>query len=188
MSIFREIVTFIKSLFTWLVVVSPWEQAVRVRLGKHVRVLGAGVHVRLPFVDNIFRQSTRRRISLIPTQTITTKDKKTITIGGAIGFEILDLLKLYQTLQDPEDTIIYEAMGHTAQFITSHDLDDCEPKDIQMEVAMKMNLATYGLGKEQFFLTDFAVVRTYRIMQGGGRDWKHGDELNTSRADGPGDD
>ena len=36
--------SYISNLLTWWIVLAPWEQAVRVRLGKHITVISAGIH------------------------------------------------------------------------------------------------------------------------------------------------
>ena len=184
MSIFREIFNAIIRMFTWLVVIAPWEQAVRVRLGKHVRILIAGVHLRIPFIDRIYRQSIRRRITLLGMQTLTTKDDVAVTISGAVGYEIVDLLKLYQTLHDADDTIAFETLGLISSFVITHNLADCRAESVQEYVVSKMNLESYGLGKQEFFLTGFAVVKTYRLLQGGVREWKAEPALMTTEHEG----
>lgn len=60
--LFGAIFRFFRQFQIW-VVVAPWEQAVRVRLGKHLSVLNAGVHLKLPFADLVYLQSVRLRIS-----------------------------------------------------------------------------------------------------------------------------
>ena len=186
MSIFREIFNMIIRMFTWLVVIAPWEQAVRVRLGKYVVVLKAGIHLRIPFFDRIYRQSIRRRITLIGMQTLTTKDGVAVTVSGAVGFEIVDLLKLYQTLHDADDTIAFETLGMISDFIISHDLDECRAEDVKASVENKMNLEDYGLGKQEFFLTGFAVVKTFRLLQGNVREWKVEGAFTTTNFEGQG--
>ena len=184
MSIFREIFNALIRMFTWLVVIAPWEQAVRVRLGKHVRILYAGVHIRIPFADRIYRQSIRRRISLLGTQTISTKDGIAITIASAIGYEIVDLRKLYESLHDAEDTISHEALGLISSFVVAHTIDECKAKDIEAHVIAEMDLGRYGLGRQEFFLTGFVVVKTYRLLQGGMREWTSGASLSTNDFEG----
>jgi hypothetical protein len=49
------------------VIVQPWEQCLRVRMGKHVRMLPSGFHWRLPLIDTVFKQSVRMRTAMLPT-------------------------------------------------------------------------------------------------------------------------
>ena len=57
-------------IFRWWVIVQPWESCLRVRLGRHVALLAPGVHWRIPYVDQAYRQSVRLRIAHLPTQTV----------------------------------------------------------------------------------------------------------------------
>ena len=52
---------FLKALQMW-VTIAPWEQGLRVRLGRRVKLLGAGVHLRLPVLDVLYIQTVRTRI------------------------------------------------------------------------------------------------------------------------------
>ena len=152
----RELLHQFGKLFLWFFVVAPWEQALRVRAGKYVRLLRAGIHLRLPFVDRVYLQSVRRRITMIPSQTLTTKCRKAITISGALGYEIVNLQKLYDTLHDAEDTICHEVMGLIAGFVIARRIEDCSAADLQAHVKSSLHLDQYGLGKQEFFLTCFA--------------------------------
>lgn len=180
-----ELVSRFTGIFRWWVSVAPWEQAVRVRLGKHVRVLGAGVHLRIPAVDRVFRQSTRRRFSSVPTQTVTTRDEKTVTISGALGYAIADVGALYNTVHQAEDTIQTEAQAAVARYVHAHDLAECSPITLEHVVTEALDLGRYGISGVEFSVTDFAVVKTFRLIQGEPKSYSHeGAYLSTALEDG----
>lgn len=184
MEAIRELFNQVGNLFRWWYLVAPWEQSVRVRLGTKVAVLGAGVHMRIPFVDRVFRQSTRRRFLNICSQTISTSDGKAVTISGALGYEIHDIGKLYDTLHDAQDTLEAECLGSVAQFVASRKIVEVQPALVQAHVMEVLDLERYGLGGVEFFITNFAVVRTYRLIQGQPKDWMYGKNLDTTLGDG----
>lgn len=184
MTSIRELFRELGNLLRWWVMVAPWEQAVRVRLGKHVRVLGAGVHLRIPFVDRVFRQTIRRRYATVPTQTVTTTDGRTVTVSGTIGYEIRDVGRLYNTLHHAQEALQSETQGRVARFISARAYDECRPPVIEAHVLEAMDLGRYGMGGLEFFITDFAAPMTVRLIQGSPRDWTDGDHLNTTREDG----
>lgn len=162
---------------------APWEQALRVRAGKHVKKIEAGIYLKIPFIDKIFKQSTRRRLSMIRPQTLTTKDGHTITLSGALGYNILDIEKLFETLHHPEDTLEAEVTSLVAEYIVQNDLAQCSPDVIEAYVRGKMNLEKYGLGEQQFFLSSFTRVRTYRLITGDIPSWSRGSDLDTSSSE-----
>lgn len=167
LSIFKQLT----QTLTWFVVVAPWEQAIRVRLGKHVRRLEAGTYLRIPFVDRVFKQSVRRRLSMVRPQTLTTMDRRVVTCAGAIGYSIGDLVKLYDTLESPNDTIENEVAGLVARFIGQTALSGITAKNLEEFVMAHLNLSKYGLEGQEFYLTSLATSKTYRFITGGMDSW-----------------
>lgn len=166
MNFVRDILGFVRSLLAWWFVVEPWEQAIRVRFGKNVRLFEAGIHVKIPFFDVVYTQNVRRRISDIPLQTMTTMDGKTMTIHGSIGYKILDVMKLHMTLHDAERSVQQEIMGHITHHIVNNNVVNCRPADIIDYVKKHANLEQYGLGDMDFFLTGMVSnVPTFRLIQ-----------------------
>ena len=186
MSIVRELLEGFRNLFRWWFVIAPWEQAVRVRLGKNLKLLGAGVHLRIPFIDRVYIQSIRRRMVYMPAQTLSTLDRKPLTIAGSLGYQIVDLLTMYQTVHQPKDTIIQETMSHVAEYVATHSLADCAPHEIESHVDRVTSLKEYGIKPTGFRITDFVVVRTYRLLMGEINRWEQeGLNMNESRGEVP---
>lgn len=166
MSIFQGILDFLKQLLAWWFVVEPWEQAVRVRFGKNVKLMYAGVHFKIPFFDVIYKQNVRRRVSGIPVQTLTASDGSPITVHGSIGYKICDVLKLQQTLHDAEVSVQQMLQGLITDYVVTHPAADCTPEKIISAVKERLDLSKYGLGEADFFLTGFvSSVPTYRLIQ-----------------------
>jgi regulator of protease activity HflC (stomatin/prohibitin superfamily) len=170
----KELINQILKLFTWLVIVAPWEQALRVRLGKRVRLLTAGTYFSIPFMDRVYRQSIRHRLTVIPPQILTSKDGKAISVGGAVGYAIADLQKLYNTLHNPDDTIQSAVAACVAEYVANHPAVECIPSDIETAVSQNLRLEEYGLTTGEFYITNFAVVRTLRVITGEIRGWSTG--------------
>lgn len=177
MSIIQEILSGIKQLFNWWIIIVPWEQGIRIRLGKHIKKLNEGIHFRIPFLDRVYKQSTRLRYVDTPIQTITTKDGKTITLSGTICYCIKDVLLLYQQLHHPDDTIMNLAMSEAAQFIRKIRLEEFDQSAMEQKIQESLNLEKYGLSDIKYSLIDCAVVRTFRIINA--QKWSSGDKLST---------
>ena len=177
---FAEIFQRIGQLFHWWIVVLPWEQAIRVRLGNRVSILKAGLHLKIPVIDVVFQQSIRKMTNLIRQQTMTTKDGKVITTSGGVTYTIESIERLYNSLQQASDVIETEFMGALAAYVREHDLHECKPGEMEFEVGKQVDLTKYGLSNAELFIVDFAVVKTYRFIQGGSRDYLlEGHSLNT---------
>lgn len=180
----RELIQQIGELFTWVIVVAPWESALRIRLGNRVSVLGAGCWFRIPFIDRIYRQSIRRRMSLIAPMVLTTTDGKTISVGAFLGYSIGDIHLMYDALHHAEATIEAEVSSMIAEVVTRNQLQGCLPPAIEDHVRKTLNLSKYGLRDVEFFVSNFAATKTYRLITGEMRNWMRGSELNTEVADG----
>lgn len=185
MNFLYQLLEFLRKLFDFLFVVEPWEQAVRVRFGKHLRLFGAGVHFKLPFFDRVYGQNVRRRVMPIGTQTTTTRDGKCVTINGSLGYRITDVLKLHQTLHDAEGSVLQEVSGKVHRYIAGHDVADCTPEKIMQAVGEALPLDKYGLGECDFFLSGYVSdVPALRLISESMGGWHPGSQLSTTSGNG----
>lgn len=145
----------------------PWEQAIHVRRGKHVRLRGAGLYFRIPFIDAVYKQTTRMRMVDTPMQTISSKDGTCVTIKSTIGYKILDVRCLYNTLYHPEMTLNSMSMGFIGEFVRNNDMADITPSTIEQEVRSKIDAESYGLCGFSVKVTSFAIVKTFRLIRDG---------------------
>jgi hypothetical protein len=152
------------SIKIWIIV-QPWQSGIRVRNGKHIKKLSGGIYFRLPYFDSVFVQENRLRVTEMPMQTLTSKDIKTITLNSSFGYSILDVGKLYETLYHPEKTLQNIAMSEVANFIWNNKLETITPESLEESVLLKLKAEDYGIKFEYFRITNFAVVRTYRLIQ-----------------------
>lgn len=176
----------IKNALTWWIVVVPWEQGVRVRLGKHRKLLGPGVHMRIPLVDKVFIQSTRTRYSSIPSQTLTTLDRKVVTISGLIAYGIVDLETLYNTLDHGEVAVESMAQGVISEAVGNTYLSHLDVAEVH-KLLLDMDLSRYGLSVVDASITDVVCPpKTYRLITGPlGREFFSTDQLDTQTETAP---
>lgn len=159
--------------FKWWFVLQPWEQALRVRAGRFITKFEGGLHFRIPYLDAIFKQNCRLRISDVPQQTITNASNETLTIAGALQYKVEDVTPLYTHLHMAEETLAYSVQSLVADYIATHTGDECDPHTVQQAInEIILNKFTeYGLTEIRFLLTDYARVRTYRIIMGDMTKW-----------------
>jgi hypothetical protein len=176
-----EFIRRFAEIFIWWTVIQPWEGAIRVRLGRWVQTLIPGIHLRIPYIDSIYRQTTRLRFCMMGVQTLSTIDNKTITLSASVGYRISDVWKLYDTLHHAEETIRQLAMSEIARFIQDRKVAECTPGAIETAVSQTLEFAQYGIAFEGVRLIDFAVVKTFRLIQE--QRYGIGDILDTNRRD-----
>lgn len=171
-------------LFVWWVVIQPWEEGIRVRLGKDRKRLHPGLRFRIPYIDSVYKQSNRLRWATMMPQTVTSRDGITVTVSGQLGYHITDVDKLYDTLHQAENGIRSIAQGAIAEYVFRHDYSECSPEAIARGVKDSLGLEKYGIGAERVQLTTFCRVKTYRIINDQHENiWE--DLLNTTRDDQP---
>ncbi|KKM16925.1 hypothetical protein LCGC14_1680890 [marine sediment metagenome] len=150
--------------FKWWVVVAPWEQGIRVRLGKEAFKLDSGIHLRIPFLDRVYVQSVRLRIITSGTRTISTSDGKIISLNLGIRFAVRDIKQLYSTIADPEKTLLNHASSLVAEYVFKTDSKNLSPKDLQDYVDINMVDDNWGLCNVSVHVIDFALTKTYRLI------------------------
>jgi len=115
----------------------------------------------------------------MPVQTIMTADGKTVTASGTVGFAINDIQRLYETLHHAEDTISNLAMAALANHVRELRLEECKPASLEQSVIGDIDLEQYGLCDVRVSILEFAVVRTFRLIQG--QKWSVGTAMETER-------
>ena len=155
---------FINELKFWMII-DPWDQAVRVRLGKYTKVLKGGVYFKIPVLDIFYVQSCRFRISSnADKNTVQTLDNKAVTFVIGIGYKIDDIFKLYNTLHHAEDTIKYMMRSEACKYVSLHNLVDIKLQQMTEALTQKLNLEEYGLSSVIVYITDLTYVKTYRLI------------------------
>lgn len=185
MNIVRALLQSVGNLFRWWIIVVPWEQALRVRSGKRVTHLHAGIHFKIPLWDRIYLQSTRLRLVNLPSQTLMMKDGRIVVVSARLGYSIQDLLLLYQTLDQPDGTISSMAAARFAEVMAGLPSEnDLGLEALGDKVASGLDFMRFGLCDVSFHITDFAYVKTYRLITGSADGWDHGAPLKTHVHDG----
>lgn len=161
----KDLIEYIFNFVKIWIIVQPWQQGIRVRKGKYIKKLSQGIYFRIPYLDSVYIQETRLRMVQMNIQTLTSKDGKEITINSSLGYSIENIEKLYETLYHPEGTIVSLAMSAVADYIFKNDSKSMNPSAIETYVLATLNENYYGLKLEHFKITNFAAVRTYRLIQ-----------------------
>ncbi|CAN5389413.1 hypothetical protein BH09PLA1_BH09PLA1_26030 [soil metagenome] len=150
--------------FQLWIVIAPWEAGLRVRLGRVARVLAPGIHLRIPMLDRVFVQSVRLRTITDSGQTIATLDGRVLTLAVAVSYAIADIRRLYETVSNPEQTLLNQVQGLIAETVAKRRAADLSPATIQDIVTLRMPSTDWGLERVRVSITTYAFVRTYRLL------------------------
>jgi regulator of protease activity HflC (stomatin/prohibitin superfamily) len=148
--------------FKLLVMIMPWERAARIRLGSRVMLWDPGWHVKLPFVDEVVLLNTRLRVADSGSQTLTTVDGHTLTVGLMIGFRIVDPLAALLKMHHPEASIAALASSAVADAVSTTRKERLSVHVIEGRVAAALADAPYAVDFVK--VRNYAFVRTYRLL------------------------
>lgn len=94
------------------------------RLGKFHRILEAGLHVVIPFVDNIrIKHNMKEFVLDIPAQVCITKDNVSVNIDGVLFFRVVDAVKASYGISNYELAIVQLSQTALRSEIGKLDLD-----------------------------------------------------------------
>lgn len=145
----------------WLVV-PPWDVGIRVRLGRHAKRLPPGLHLRIPFIDEITLVNTRLRTTTTPPSTRASPMSGCVrVVQMVIGYRVVDPLAAVLTLAEPRSAV----MAHAQRF-SDVDPDACR-------AAMQEALVDCGIIVDFVRYTQDVDVPAMRLLQG---DWGIYDE------------
>ena len=167
----QQFFEYIFDIIKIFIIIQPWQTGIRVRCGKKIKKLTGGIYFRLPYFDSVFVQESRLRVVEVSMQTLTSKDLKTLTLNSSFGYTIQDIETLYETIYHPEVTLQNIAMSEVANFIFANKIEDITPESLGDAVLQKLEAKNYGISFEYFKITNFAVVKTYRLIQD--TSWSH---------------
>lgn len=159
-----QLITSAARPFQLWIVVAPWEAALRIRLGKVAAELGPGIHVRVPFVDRIYRQSLRLRAISDSGLTMTTRDGRPLTVAVVVEYGIENLSRLYMELANPETMLIGRVGGLVGQRVASLRADELTSISLALWVTAQVPAQEWGMNRLRVNVTNFVFARTYRVM------------------------
>ena len=163
------------------VMIQPWEQGLRVRLGKAMTVLPPGWHWKMPLIDVIYRQTVRLRTNSLSMQTLSTRDGAVVMVGAAVGYAVADIQRLYDTLHHAEDTLSQLAGSAIARHVFRSNRALLTPEALQADVSAEVSadFERFGLSQVDVRITDFTFTRALRLVMDQRWVSRHTDGLST---------
>lgn len=144
--------------------VNQWEEAIFLRFGKFIKVVGPGMVLKIPFVDRLFPTPVITQTVHLHPQTLTTKDEYNIVLKSIVRYHVSDTQKFMLNLMHASDVLVDTTQGIIRDTVEQTDWEDLENvNDVLTEKASKA-VENWGMNIERVTLTDLGIVPTYRIM------------------------
>ena len=135
------------------------------RLGKFNKVLYAGFHILVPFVDRVaYRRSLKEQVLDVPKQTCITRDNVSVDVDGVIYLQVITPEKSAYGISDYEWGAVQLAQTSLRSVIGKLELDRTfeERSKINQEVVEALDAATapWGVKVLRYEIRDITPPRT----------------------------
>lgn len=161
-----DLISWFGQFFPRWVIVPTTHGAVKFVRGHKVVTLGPGWHIYWPLLTTFMEYPTARQATDLRTQTLTTRDEKTIVVGGIIVYEIRDLEKILAHTFDAEQTIKDISMGAIHDVCARRSWAELKAPglDVALRKEVRKRLHDYGIRVLRVTLTDLAPTRVIKLM------------------------
>lgn len=148
------------------IIIPNYEEAVLLRNGKFVKVLGPGFHVKLPIFDEVISQHVVVTTLSLPAQSLYTQDKQNIVVKGVIKYKIADVKIFLLEVFDAQDALADMTQSIIKNIIITTPLEQCLDLELDNLLTKKVRVEAkkWGVDIQQVTLTDIAPIRSYRII------------------------
>jgi len=154
-------------------IVFNYEKGVRWTLGQKPVALEPGFHWCWWLYHSIEKLTVVEEMIDLPTQTVVTKDGKTVVFSVNIGRVIIDPVAHFCSVSDFDESTIALAMTHLHQRIRERDYDDLLAKLPDLERSLRGTLSTrfakWGAEVTTVGFTDFTQASQFRLFQDQGK-------------------
>lgn len=156
------------SLFPRLVVVKATHGGVAFVRGKLAKEIRPGLMLYWPiWTDFILYPAVRQSLNL-PSQTLTTKDGRSITTSAVLVYEVNDMLKALTVQHDLDDTLRDISLAAVREHDQARTFDELRCEDgAELRDTIRRRVQKYGVRVCDAWVTDFAETRVLTLVSPG---------------------
>jgi regulator of protease activity HflC (stomatin/prohibitin superfamily) len=161
-----DVITEWWAYFMPAIIIPNYEEAVLLRNGKFIKVLGPGFHVKLPIFDEVISHHVVVTTLSLPAQSLYTQDKQNIVVKGVIKYKISDVKIFLLEVFDAQDALADMTQSIIKNIIITTPLEQCLDLELDNLLTKKVRVEArkWGVEIQQVTLTDIAPIRSYRII------------------------
>ncbi len=138
--------------------------------GKNVKEVKPGLVLWWPLWTELMTYPVVRQSLNLPSQTLTTKDGKSVTVGAVVVYTVEDIITALTKQWDLAETVQDLSMAAVCDFITSSDFAWINQNRAvvkqQLTEQVVGELGEYGIAVRGAWLTDFAQAKVISIAGG----------------------
>lgn len=164
-----QIMEFVGSLFPRLVIVTSTHGGVCFVRGKHPREIKPGLVWYWPIWTEVMTYPVVRQSLNLPSQTLTTSDKRAVSISVVIIFRISNVLDALTLQWDLSETTNDIAMAAVREFVFSRTFDEMletgKRADKRLKRLIADPLSVYGVEVMDAWITDLAATKVITLVR-----------------------
>lgn len=158
-------IILLANIFSSIRIVPSRTALVVERLGKYSKILDAGFHLLMPFVDKVRYSHSLKEIALeVPDQSCFTKDNVKIKIGGILYFKVMDPKKASYGIKDFKMASILLAQTTMRSVMGLLELDKTfeERENINSKISQALDQSTesWGVSVTRYEIQNITVPKT----------------------------
>ena len=148
------------------VIIREYEEAVLLRFGMFNRVMLAGIHFKIPLIDEVLDQHVVVTTLSLDAQSLYTKDKQNIVVKAVIKYKISDVKTFLLEVYDAQDALSDMSQSIIKNVIMSMSMDECTDSELDNTLTKKVRVEArkWGVEVQLVTLTDLAPIRSFRLI------------------------
>lgn len=160
------IVTFIHDILPFKIV-NQWEQGVHLRFGKFHRVVYPGINFKRPLFDNILTTPVITQTVNLRSQTVTSKDEKSIVLSSIVRYHVYDVEKFLLGVMHANDVLVDTTQGIIRDIVEDTDWNDLVDLTDRVTPVVNGQVEKWGITVQLISFPDVGEIVTYRIINDG---------------------
>src|SRR3989338_534958 len=121
---FVVVVIFFFALLSSIRILKEYERGVKLSMGRFTGVVGPGLVVVVPFIDQVINVDLRTRTLEVPRQDVITKDNATVGVDAVIYYKVVDPKRVVIEVEDFQYATVKLAQTTLRNIIGDMILDD----------------------------------------------------------------
>jgi regulator of protease activity HflC (stomatin/prohibitin superfamily) len=148
------------------VIIREYEEAVLLRFGMFNRVMLAGIHFKIPLIDEVLDQHVVVTTLSLDAQSLYTLDKQNIVVKGVVKYKISDVKIFLLEVFDAQDALSDMSQSIIKNIIMSMTMEECTDSELDNTLTKKVRVEArkWGVEVQQVTLTDLAPIKSFRLI------------------------
>lgn len=164
---FDKLITLLQEFYQQLnpfVIIDMWEKGLHLRMGRFHDIKEPGLHIKIPFIDSVWKQTVVTQSLDLRPQSITSADYKNIVVKAIVRYNISDAFLFLTKLAHPTDVLIDTTGAMIREIIEERNWDDLVDVEDELTQRIGQKLKEWGIAIERITLTDLAEIQSIRLI------------------------